>query len=353
MQPDRTFWAGRPVCVTGGTGFLGYHLVRQLLDLGAAVRVLALRPAPAHPLWREPRVEAFYGDLLDADVVCRAVAGCDVVFHAAGVVAVGGQDHHRMHAVHVDGTRHVLDAAGPRARVVHTSSVVAVGASPTRHSLTEERAFNLHDFGVDYVQAKRAAEEVAHAAARRLDVLVTNPAYLIGPDDHEQSVMGRFCVRFWKGRVLLTPPGGLNLADVRDVACGHLLAAERGRRGHRYILGGENRTYRQFLELLAEVAGLHPRALPAAPHWAWSALAGLSECRAALTGRDAFPSYQHVRLNRYYWYYRSERAESELGYRCRPLVESLADSYRWHAEAGMAPARGLSRWWLRPEGRAA
>jgi dihydroflavonol-4-reductase len=93
-------------------------------------------------------------------------------------------------------------------------------------------------------------------------VVVTNPGHLIGPDDFEPSVIGRFCIRFWKGRIPLASGGGLNVVDVRDVARGHLLAAEHGRAGHRYILGGENRTFRSFLAKLAAVAGMRPRALP-------------------------------------------------------------------------------------------
>src|SRR5439155_20560421 len=116
---------------------------------------------------------------------------------------------------------------------------------------------------VDYVRAKRAAEQAALNAARGgQDVVVVNPGYLLGPDDHEPSVMGRMCVRAWKGRLPLAAPGGYNLVDVRDVAVGHLLAAEHGQSGQRYILGGENLRIQDFLRRLATVAGLRPRAGP-------------------------------------------------------------------------------------------
>jgi dihydroflavonol-4-reductase len=346
MQPDRSFWRGRRVCVTGGTGFLGTHLVGQLRGLGAAVRVFALPPPLNHPLRRLPDVECAWGNLLDPAAVRRAVAGRDVIFHTAGTVAVWGPALHRMHAIHRDGTRHVLAACDPGARLVHTSSIVAVGASTDGEPLTEDSAFNLRDLAIDYVHAKYAAE--AEALASGLDVVVTNPGYLVGPDDPEGSVMGRLCARVWKGRLPVAPPGGFNLVDVRDVAAGHLLAAERGRGGRRYVLGGMNLSLRQFLRLLADAAGLHPRALPQVPLWALRVVALLAEGRARLTGREPYPSFQHARLNSWYWYVRSDRARDELGYRPRPLTDTLADAYRWYAAAGRVPLRGLRRWWMRP-----
>lgn len=349
MEPNPDFWSGQRVCVTGGTGFLGYHLVRQLLDLGADVRVLALAPSAAHPLWNEPRVQKTFGDLRDAKLVHRALSECGCIFHTAGVVAVWGEALRHMHAVHVEGTRNVLAAVPRGARVVHTSSIVAIGASRDPETLTEESAFNLSGCRVDYVHAKRAAEELAlTAAARGQHVVVANPGYLLGPEDHERSVMGRFCQRFWRGRLPIAPPGGFNLVDVRDVARGHVLAVEHGQPGRRYILGGENHTLREFLDLLAQAGGLKPRFIPTPPAWLLSAAAGLAEFRAWRSGKEPYPSFQHARLNRYYWYYRSDRAGDEIGYRSRPLRECLADTYRWYSSQGLAPLRGLARWWMRP-----
>src|SRR5205085_7315411 len=160
--------------------------------------------------------------------VGRAAAGCSVVFHAAGVTAVWGPALERMWSVHTAGTHAVLGAAGS-SRVVHTSSIVAIGASRDGTPLDEDAPFNLDRLAIPYVHAKRKAEQEALGAARRgQDVVVVNPAYLVGPGDHEGSIMGRLCVRFWKGRLLLAPPGGINLVDVRDAARGHLLAAEHG-----------------------------------------------------------------------------------------------------------------------------
>ena len=129
MEPERRFWQGKRVCVTGGTGLLGYQVVRALDGLGAVVRVLALPPRGPHPLQGDPRVELSLGDVRDPALVRQATAGCDVVFHAAGPVAVWGPALRRVADVHEIGTRNVLDAVSPGTRVVLTSSIVSVGAS--------------------------------------------------------------------------------------------------------------------------------------------------------------------------------------------------------------------------------
>jgi dihydroflavonol-4-reductase len=294
-----------------------------------------------------------FGDLRDPAIATRALSGCDVVFHTAGIVAFWGPALERMHGVHVEGSANVVRATPRAARLVHTSSIVAIGASRAEEVLTEDAAFNLDGLAVDYVRAKRAAEQVAlNAAGRGRNVVVVNPCYLVGPGDHERSVMGRFCLRFWKGRVPFTPPGGFNLVDVRDVARGHLLAAEHGQAGRRYILGGENHTHASFLTLLAATAGYRPRAQPRFPPWALDLLASLSEGWAWLTGREPCPSRQHACLQRYHWFYSSGRAERELGYRARPLVQTLAETWSWYAPSGCLPLRGINRWWMRPAGMA-
>jgi dihydroflavonol-4-reductase len=342
-------WAGRRVCVTGGTGFLGSHLVRALVGLGADVTVLALPPRSGTAVPLPNEIDLIYGDIRDAGAVRRAVAGCSLVFHTAGLVAVWGPDLGLLDAVHCDGTRNVLALAPPGARVVHTSSIVAVGASRTQRPVDEDSPFTLDHAGLSYVRAKRAAEALAlEAAAAGRDVVVTNPTYLVGPDDFEGSVMGRFCQRVWKGRLPLAPPGGVNLADVRDVAAGHLLAAEQGRAGRRYILGGEDHTFAVLIRLLARAAGCRPWTTPRVPGWAVTAVAGLAELRALLTGREPYPSFGHVRLNRYYWFASSDRARRELGYHARPLRETLTDAYHWHQGREPYILRGLNRWWMRP-----
>src|SRR5207249_3395923 len=147
----------------------------------------------------------------------------------------------------------------------------------------ESSPFNLQSFRVDYVHAKKNAEDVVQqAAGQGTDAVIVNPGYLIGPIDYESSVMGKFCVRFWKRKMPILPPGALNFVDVRDVARGHLLAAEHGQRGRRYILGGENLTIRQFAAKLAAVREMPMRWRWSMPKWANILFAALGECRGAI-----------------------------------------------------------------------
>ncbi len=346
MQPDRNFWSGRTVCVTGGTGFLGYHLVQALGEVGARVRVFALKPAADHPIRQLTHAEIISGDVLDGDAVRRAVRGCSIVIHAAGIVAVWGPALAKMWPVHVEGTRNVLAAIEPGARMIHTSSVVAVGASRSPTVLDEESPFNLNPIKLAYVHAKRAAEEAALASDQ--DVVVVNPGYLLGPSDFERSVMGQLCHRYWRGRAPVAPPGGLCVVDARDVAIGHLLAAERGQTGRRDILGGENHDYGSLSRMLADAAGFRPRAIPRLPWPVFAAAATLAEARGRLRGKEPYPSLAHARLNRYYWFFSSDRACRELGYKPRSIADSLADAYAWYAQRERFHLRGINHWLLRP-----
>jgi nucleoside-diphosphate-sugar epimerase len=128
MRVKTSFWAGRRVCVTGGAGFLGWHLVQTLRRLRAKVRVLALEPRASHPIHGAGDVARFWGDVRDQGVVRRALRGCSVVFHTAGVVGVWGEVLQQMWSVHVQGMQQVLDCLEPDARLVHTSSITTLGA---------------------------------------------------------------------------------------------------------------------------------------------------------------------------------------------------------------------------------
>jgi len=338
------FWNGAPVCVLGGNGFLGRNLVRALLAKGARVVTLSL-PGPV--LEPHAHLDARTGDVADRAAVRNACADARVVFLAAGPVGVGGS-HARGMTTHTSAVSVVAEAAPPGARIVLTSSIVAVGATRRGTVLNEESPFPNANLRVQYVRAKRAAEEEALARG----AVVVNPGYLFGPDDPGPSVMGELCLQFWRGRVALPPPGGISCADVRDVAEGHLLAAERGAPGRRYILSGENVRFTDLFAALARAGKLRravlPSFRPAAPGWAYWCLAAASELGAKLSGKNPVPSFEFVRMFRLCWFVSSERARTELGHAPRPLAETLRDAFEWHAARTRVVPRGLNRVWLRP-----
>lgn len=321
------FWRGREVAVTGATGFVGHHLAWQLAERGARVRAL-VRATSRRDHLAAAGIRCFEAPLDDAPALVRACTGCEFLFHLAGAVDFES-DWERFQRINVEGTRNVLwaaRAAGVR-RVVHCSSIVAVGASETARSINETADWNLGPLRVPYVTTKRQAEELAlEANARSLEVVVVNPASVVGPDDFAGSEFGTLCKRFWRGRIPFHFGGGNNYVDVRDVAEGHLLAAERGRPGQRYLLGGTNRTYTAFFSELARVAGrsIFRVQVPAA----------LGKAVAALTDRfkrkrDArsYLTPGQARLMSYYFFFDCGKARRELSYEPRNLRDSLTDAF--------------------------
>lgn len=336
MLTELRFWKNQRVCVTGGTGFLGWQIVRQLLPLAAHVRILGLPPAACHFADRFKAIDCVTGDVRDPEIVRQAISDCNLVFHAAGPVGLWGRSRHETYDIHVSGTRNVLQALPSDARLVHTSSIVTIGASRAPVELTEAADFApVARQKIEYVRSKKAAEDlVLAAAAKGTDAVVVNPGLLVGPQDYALSVMGRFCLRFWRGRLPFIPPGGFNLVDVRDAARGHVLAARHGSAGQRYILGGENLTWMEICESLAEIGQRAPRWYFRIPLWLEYVLAYCSEARAAFVRHEPFLALPTVRLNRFYWYGSSRLAQGELGYQARPIRQSIADTFDWFAELG-------------------
>lgn len=342
---DSSVWTDTPVCVIGGTGFLGFQIVRHLHAAGAKVRSISLPASAKHPIYNLSNVVVENADMRDPSAAKKAMHGCRFVFQAAGPVGVGAAARNRIMDEHAHVTKILLQERPSNCRLIHTSSIVAVGATTTAEPLSEDSPFLMQDFPVEYVRGKRAAEEIALAGN---NVVVTNPGYLFGPEDFGPSVMGDICRKFWRGRIPITFRGGINCVDVRDVAAGHLLAAEKGESGRRYILGGENISFSQLLNLLSNVANLNPRWVPTPPTWAMTAFAAGAEARSKLFNKSPFPSFEHVRMNRLFWFVTSDRSRSELGFQPRPFVDTLADAFHWMTGRSPIKLRGFNRWWFRP-----
>src|SRR5262245_11751805 len=326
MTPDTDDrrWGGRTVAVTGATGFVGFHLARRLAEAGARVAAL-VRPTADRGRLVAAGARCVEGSLEEPASLSDLAGGREFLFHAAGAVDFGG-NWQRLRDVNVEGTHRVLAAAraGGVRRVVHTSSIVAVGASRTPRLLDETAHWNLGPLRVPYVTTKRHAEDLALAENGKLEVVVVNPGCVIGPDDFAGSEFGTLCRRFWRRRMPVCFGGGNNFVDVRDVADGLLRAAERGRPGERYLLTGTNRSMTGFFGELARAAG---RTIPRLrlPTALAPIVAVLGErftrrATAALTVSQA-------RLLPYFWYFDCGKARRELGYEPRPLRATLADAY--------------------------
>lgn len=323
------------VLVTGGTGFVGSQLVAALVRRGERVRVLRRASSDLIALQEISDIEHIIGDILDPGAVARAVAGCDLVFHVAALSSYWRAQREAVYRVNVEGTRIVLEAclAARVPRVVFTSSVAAIGMRPDGRPADEATVFDPLSARLAYGDSKHRAEAVVAGLVRRgLDAVIVNPAAVFGPGDHH-LISGSMIVEYARRSLPAVPPGGLCVADVAAIVAGHLAAAERGRTGERYILGGENLTLRQIAEIVCEVVGRRPprwtiprRVLPVA------ALA--VDAFNRLNPRPPLVSGDQLRLSAYNLFFDSGKAVRELGYPLLPFRGAVERAYRWYKEHG-------------------
>jgi len=325
--------------VTGGTGFVGGAVVRQLLAAGHTVRALVRPGTNTRQLDGLP-VEQIAGTLADAASLRRGMVGSDWVCHVAALYSYWGHPWEEFYQTNVEGTRRVLAAAGEAGvrRIVYTSSIATLGLPPGDAPANEDTPVTLADKIGHYKRSKFLAEEVARDFARQgLPVVIVNPAAPVGVGDHKPTPTGQMIVDFLQGRMFGYVDTGMNIVDVEDVAAGHLLAAERGRVGERYILGGENLTLKQVLDLLAEVSG-RPLVRWRIPHSVALAWAYVDVALARLNRRHVpAATPDKVRLSRQKEYYDSSKAVRELGFRPTPARQALRKSVAWYRAHGYAP----------------
>lgn len=325
--------------VTGGTGFVGANVVRALLARGATVRVLA-RPWSDRRALAGLRIEIAEGDVCEPAAVRRAVGGVDTVFHVAADYRLWTPDPEPLYRTNVQGTRVVLEAAaeaGAR-RIVYTSTVGALGIPADGSPGTEATPVRLADMVGHYKRSKYLAEQVALELARGgAPVVIVNPSAPVGPWDVKPTPTGRLIVDFLRGRMFASLDTGLNLVHVRDVAEGHLLAADKGRVGERYILGHANLTLAQIFALLSALTGLSAPRVRLPYGVAWLAAAGM-EAVARLRGRPPRASLTEVRMARKRMFFSAAKAVRELGLPQTDPRDALRDAVEWFVAHGYAPA---------------
>ncbi|MBV8642754.1 MAG: NAD-dependent epimerase/dehydratase family protein [Candidatus Eremiobacteraeota bacterium] len=314
--------------VTGASGFVGANLVRALLARGWRVRALVRDAAPSLDGLDVERVR---GDLFDAGLA-GTMDGCDGVFHLAATYSLWRRDRTQIFRVNVEGTRAVLDAARRAGvpRVVHCSSVAALGVRADGRPADESHQSPPGDLVGAYKRSKYYAE----AAARRAvdegqDVVIVNPSTPVGPWDAKPTPTGEIVVRTLAGRMPAYVDTGLNVVDVRDVAVGHILAFERGRRGERYILGNRNLSLRELLAQLA-LAADRPAPRVRLPRILPLAYAALGEFVLAPFGVPADVPVESVRMAKGRMYYDPGKAVRELGLEQSPIAHALRDAVDWY-----------------------
>jgi dihydroflavonol-4-reductase len=324
--------------VTGGSGFVGANLVRALLADGYQVRVL-VRETSNRKALTGCAVQIVVGDVLDRETLRRAVAGCRMVFHAAADYRLWAHDPAVLYRTNIEGTRNVLEAcaSGGVERVVYTSSVGALGIPEDGQPGSETTPVGLQDMVGHYKRSKFLAEQVAvDYAARGLPVVIVNPSNPIGPWDVKPTPTGQMVVDFLRGRMVGTLDTGLNLIHVADVARGHILAAQKGRVGEKYILGYRNHSLAEIFAMLAHISGL-PAPRVRIPYRLVWLVALAMEGQARLTGRPPRVPLTGVRMARKHMYFTAEKAVRELGLPQSPVEQALRDAVGWFVAHGYAP----------------
>ena len=316
--------------VTGATGHLGNTLVRELLSRGHPVRAVVQPGDDLSPLEGLP-VEKREADIRDQAALRRAFEGATRVFHLAGIVSITSAQRAKMHEVNVGGTRAVMEAcrACGVSRLVHMGSVHAL-TEPSDGVLDETAGFDATKAAGAYGKTKAEACAEVQRAVREtgLDAVLVLPTGVVGPLDSRMSEVGQLLLDLEAGKVPFLLPGGHDWIDVRDVARGTVLAAERGRRGEAYLLGSERLTLREISEVVSEETGAaKPRLLPV---WLARTLATSAPLYEALTRRRALLTPYAVHALTVPFTVSHQKAARELGFSPGPVRPALRDALAWH-----------------------
>ena len=315
--------------VTGASGFIGGNLVRLLLQQGYAVRSL-VRPTSRLDNLQGLDIEVVVGDLNDS-YLFELIEGCQVLFHVAAHYSLWQKDKELLYKNNVLGTRNVL-AAARRAKIertVYTSSVAAIGVGVSSTVVDETYQSPLKKLVGDYKKSKFLAEQEAmRAVTLGQDVVIVNPTAPVGAWDIKPTPTGDIIVRFLRRQMPVYVDTGLNIIDVRDVAWGHLLALERGKSGDRYILGNQNLTLKELLDLLQEVTGL-PAPRQTIPIWLPLTIAWVDEKILAPLGKQPSIPLDGVRMSQKKMYYDASKAIKKLGLPQSSIRVALENAINW------------------------
>ena len=332
------------VFVTGATGFVGFHVARELASQGAQLRLLTRQSSNTRFLDElGGACEVCVGDLSQPETLRTAVSDCEAVVHVAADYRLWVRDPQAMYRANVEGTRVLLGLAreaGVR-RVVYTSSVATMGFRRDGLIVNEETPVTLADMVGHYKRSKYLAEQEAlRAAEAGQAVVILNPTTPIGSHDSKPTPTGRIVVDFLLRRFPAYMDTGLNLVDVREVARIHAAALEVGTPGRRYILGGENLTLKQILDKLSAMTGI-PSPTMQIPFWVAAGYACVEEMvTGRLLGREPRATLEEVKMGRKKMFASSARAQQELGFRLTPVYPAMRAAVDWFRAHGYAPAEG-------------
>ncbi len=336
--------------VTGASGFIGANLVHELLARGHRVRAL-LRPHTDERGLMGLKYERVTGDIFDRDNLWRQMDGCDWCFHVAASYRLWMRDYTPMYQTNVEGTRNVMEAAGRAGcqKIIYTSTVGCVGLPKMVNGVitpsNESQIVTPDQFNNDYKQSKFQAEALAVKLFRKegLPIIIVNPTAPVGPNDVKPTPTGRIIVDFLNRRLPAYLETGLNWVHVRDVAVGHILAAEKGRHGERYILGNKegNLTMLQALQQLEALTKI-PAPKYRLPYALALRIAEINEYISFFTGKEPRAPMAGVRMARHKMWYDPSKAIRELGLPQTPVTQAFTEAVQWFTVNGYMKTRSIS-----------
>ena len=329
--------------VTGAAGFLGSHVARQLVARGDDVRVL-LRVSSSNRAISDLSLEYVTGDLRDASSLERAMAGAQRVFHVAADYRLWARRSRDIYDSNVGGTRNLLAAARKAGveQLIYTSTVatIAVDRPESPNEFTDAK---LEEMVGHYKRSKWMAEqEVLKAAKDGLPVIVAMPTTPVGPWDWKPTPTGKIILDFLNGKMPGYVETGLNFVGVEECAAGHLLVAEKGKIGERYLLGAENLTLKQLLDALARITGLAAPGLKI-PHGVALGVAYLETAFSRLIGKEPQIPVEGVKIAQHMMFVDCSRAKKELGFAPSPVAGALERAVKWYRENGYVKAGRMKK----------
>lgn len=321
--------------VTGGTGFIGANLVAGLNERGIRPRIL-LREKSCLKALDGLLFESVEGDILNSpEELAKHLEGCDWLFHIAALSKYWRSSNDIIYKINVGGTSNILKAAKLAGikRTVFTSSLAALGIPEPDEKLTERDNFDLDPKRFPYGYSKYLAEsEVRKAVDQGLEVVIVNPTVVLGPRD-VNLISGSIITEAAKGTGWFYPPGGVNYVDVMDVVKGHIMAAEKGKVGERYILSGHNLDFKESWSIVCEIVGRPPPRVALPPRFMPLIASAVDVANKLVNNRIPFDGDQ-VRISRLKLYVDGSKAKREFQINPRPFRQTVQDTYDWYRANG-------------------
>lgn len=327
----------KKILVTGGTGFIGSRLVNRLATGENEVHVLVRRTSDLTSLEEcLDRITLVYGDVTSAESLDGLFTGVDEVYHSAGLTYMGNRVNPMLEKINVQGTRNVLAEsrkAGVK-RVVHVSSITAVGIGSARKPLDESSPWNFDRLNLEYARTKHVAEKiVAEEVSKGLDCVIVVPAFVFGAGDVNFNA-GRIIKDVYNRKMPFYPLGGVCIIDVEIVVDATIAAMQKGRTGERYIIGGDNVSFRELSQTIMKITGVHQSSLPL-PLWAAHIISYLLNFSKNRNKISKLFNMSMFAVASEFLYFDSAKAKRELGMRYEPYEQSIRRTFEWYRDRNM------------------